>query len=240
MYKQQVKMNKEDVHVAKSLICQGHSQVEVARAVGVSASHMSRICAGDVHRDVPWPDPEIGERLMRDRREVISYKPLGDSRPDLASLALPPIARDKLTQISADNIRETQQMTEREALDQAIEKDKFRKEIRRRIERKIAELDEEEEKKFRAEMTAPREGGPDQNDPAVMPTAWEVKFLPWEEVQERGKGINLVEVADEEGDEITKRAIGIVFFKMPEEEWEGDQALQVIASITKQLRGTKK
>ncbi|KKK92348.1 hypothetical protein LCGC14_2703810, partial [marine sediment metagenome] len=59
------RMSELEVHQVKRFICEGFSQVQAARVVGVSAAHVSRICAGDVHRDVPWPNPAVGEKLMR-------------------------------------------------------------------------------------------------------------------------------------------------------------------------------
>lgn len=218
-----------EVHKVKLLICEGFSQTEVSRALDVSQGTVSKICLGDTHRDIPWPNPEVGEGLMRKR----GRRDEQDQAQARLTRGVPQLPEPRM---QIEEIEHTMQEAETSAVEQAREKVRIRAEIKKKIYQKVAELEEEEEREFRAKMTAPREGGPDQNDPAVMPTAWEVKFLPWEEVQERGKGINLVEVVDKEGDEITKRAIGIVFFKMDEEEWEGDQALQVIASIAKQLK----
>lgn len=239
MHRQQVKMTKEDIHIAKSLICQGHSQVAVARAVGISASHMSRICAGDVHRDIPWPDPSVGEKLMRDRREVISYTPLRDSRPDLASLSLPPVIRHNTAEISTGEIRDTQQATEGEAIEEARTKAAFRAELRRQVFERAEKVEDEMNKEFLKNITTVREGQREGKE-GKKPTAWDAKFIAWEEVIERAEKNMIVEVLKDNEDEILQRAIGIVFFAIPQDEWEGEQAVQMIASVVGQLKVSQK
>ena len=90
-------------------------------------------------------------------------------------------------------------------------------------------------------MLKPKEGKPDPNDPKKMPSIWEVSFLPWEEVLQKAEGVRIVQAArEEEEDSLIKRAIGIVFYVMPQEEWEGQQAMQVVTDVVGQLKKAEK
>ena len=230
MFKQQMKMSKEDVHVVKTLICEGYSQVAVARAVGISASHVSRICAGDVHRDVDWPNPEIGEKLMRERREVISYMPLGGGQP---SLILPPVPSDNTMQVPAEEIRKTHQASEQEAIKQAQEKTIKREEMRKEIFRRSELVEKEMDADFLQSMQ--HSGEPDQTEVKKMPSAWEVDFIPWQDLVEQAGEIEVVQALVEEGDEIARRAIGIVFYSLDKDKWGEDQTLGFIVSVRERL-----
>ena len=218
-----------EVHNIKLLICEGVSQTDVARAMDVSQGSVSKICLGDTHRDIPWPNAAVGEKLGR-KRGVRSQR--DEVQAQLASglPSLPVPQRPEPTQVI--------QATEQDAVEMARQEAAQSAGVKKEIYRRVAEMQEQEEKDFREAMKGDPDGVPDPNDPAVMPTAWEVSFLPWEEVLERAGGLDIVKVAEKDGGEILKRAIGIVLHSLDEETWDGDQALKIVESVVEQLEAS--
>ena len=220
------KLSDLEVHNVKLLICEGFSQIDVARALDISQGSVSRICLGDAHRDIPWPNPDIGEKLMR-ARGVRSQRDMVQAQ--LASgLAEPSIRQlPEPAQVIQSN--------EQDAVEQARQEVTERAAMRKEIFRRAAILEKEEQESFKALFKSPPGAKPDPSDPRAMASIWEVSFLPWEEVLERAGDIDLVKALEDGGDDLTKRAIGIVFYTMQEENWSGDQALRLVSSIVKQL-----
>lgn len=213
-----------EVHDIKRLICEGFSQTDTARAMDVSQAIVSKICMGDVHRDIPWPNPEVGEKVMRSR----GVRSDQDKAQAMLARGVPVIPAVQASQVI--------ESTEAEAVQAAREKAAYRAGLTREIEKRVALIEEEDEKAYREKMLKPAEGKPDPNDPKKMPSIWEVKFLSWGEVIEKEPGLSIVQVAEEEGDSLIQRAIGIVFYVMDQEEWESQQTLQVVADVIKQLK----
>ena len=60
-------MERDEVLRVKGLICLGYSQVETAEMTGISASQVNKISLGDIYRDIPWPDPDVGKIKMREQ-----------------------------------------------------------------------------------------------------------------------------------------------------------------------------
>ena len=216
------RMSELEVHQVKILICEGFSQVQVARVVGVSAAHVSRICAGDVHRDVPWPNPAIGEKLMR-------------------GMAL----RGEQDQVQAQLVSgvaqapQVVQATESEAIEQARQQAANREEWKKEIRRRAAIVEKEMDEEYLKDITTV--GEHENVDVKIMPTAWEVKFIPWEEVLEIAGGNSIVKAITEDGDyEIERRAVGIVFHSLKEEEWDAEQTPRMVAAVAEQLGETKR
>lgn len=56
----------EAVSVAKRLLFEGRSQLDVAALTGISQPTLSRIRAGKSHADVPWPDGTCGPMPEKD------------------------------------------------------------------------------------------------------------------------------------------------------------------------------
>ncbi len=247
-------MTSQEVWNVKLLICKGFSQIEVARAIGVSSAQISRICLGDAHRNIEWPNPEVGERLMREKRtregELSGWSPVGVPEAVVTQdiMDRKEVKGPKPLAIASEVI----EGAENDAITQARAKAEVRAKIKKEIVRRVALLEEEDEREFKEEIAKPSEGRPDQNDPKKMPTAWEAKFLLWEEVLERAGGNSIVEVLtdknhenieegkEDEDVEVTRRAVGIIFYSLPEEEWERGQAVQMIASVVRQLKQSSK
>ncbi|KKK86804.1 hypothetical protein LCGC14_2759610, partial [marine sediment metagenome] len=124
------RMSELEVHQVKMLICEGFSQVQVARVVGVSAAHVSRICAGDVHRDVPWPNPAVGEKLMRG----MAFR--GEQDQVQAQLVSGVAQAPQVVQATESEAIE-------QARQQAANREEWKKEIRRRAAIVEKEMDEE-------------------------------------------------------------------------------------------------
>ena len=216
------RMSELEVHQVKILICEGFSQVQVARVVGVSAAHVSRICAGDVHRDVPWPNPAVGEKLMR-------------------GMAL----RGEQDQVQAQLVSgvaqapQVVQATESEAIEAARQKAANREEMSKEIRRRAAIIEKEMDEEYLKDITTV--GEHENVDVKIMPTAWEVKFIPWEQVLEIAGGNSIVKAITEEGDyEIERRAVGIVFHSLKEEEWDAEQTPRMVVAVVEQLEGSKR
>ena len=64
------KLSLQQVQDIKLIICQGYSQAEAGRRVGVSAKTVSNICAEKVHKDIPWPCTDREARIARERKEL--------------------------------------------------------------------------------------------------------------------------------------------------------------------------
>lgn len=215
------RMSDLEIHQVKLLICEGFSQVEAARAIGISAAHVSRICSGDIHRDIPWPNPEVGEKLMK----ATAFRGKQDEVQAQLSRGI----------AQAPQVIET---TEAEAIEQAKQQAANRAEMKKQIEEAVEKLEKEEQEEF-IESMQPK-GPKSTKEVEKMPTAWEVSFLPWEEVLDRAGGNSIVEAIKDTEDEILQRAIGIVFCSLDPKEWDAEQTPRMIEAVAEQLEGAKR
>ena len=67
--------------------------------------------------------------------------------------------------------------------------------------------------------------------------------MAWQDVLDKAADHKIVEVLTDKDQEevskdieITRRAVGIVFRSLPEEEWESEKVVQMIGSVVGQLR----
>lgn len=218
-----------EVHQVKLLICEGFSQTDVARVLDLSQGTVSKICLGDTHRDIAWPNLAVGEKLMR-KRGVRSEQ-------DQAQARLVSGVPQAVPQLPEP--REVIQTSESEAIEQAREEVKKRQALREEIFRRAEVVEKEMDAEFLAAVTNVSEEI-DQTDPKRMASAWEVDFLPWEEVVGRAEDLDLVKVVEDNPDEVTQRAIGIVFLRENLEDWGSGQTLKKITSIVELLKETQK
>ena len=228
------RMSKLEVHQVKLLICEGFSQIDTARAMGVSGAQVNRICLGDVHRDVTWPNPALGESLMRKRgkraeRDEAQARLLGGVPQ------LPEPIRDVGEAIQVKDMSESEAI--RQAVDTADAKAK-------RLKKFTAFHEKLEKEEDVAHLERMKVTGPRSNAELPPPVSfWTLPFLEWEEVVEKAeKGNSIVEAiekGDPEAPDILKRAIGIVFLKEKDEDWDDEQTLLKISSVVEQLRKTK-
>ena len=233
------KMTKQEAWDVKLLICKGFSQIEAARAVGISGAQVSRICAGDAHRDVAWPNPVIGERLMSERKERKGETDrwmIGGAEEIRGIGEAPKYVEPPENTLPA---MQTLEMNEDEAIEQAREQATKREAMRQEIFKRVDEDNKEQDRLFRESM---RVTGPRSNAELPPPVSfWTLPFLEWEEVVGRAEEDNeIVATLKESPDEIVQRAIGIVFLKENNEDWDDEQTLLKISSVVEQLRKTKK
>ncbi|KKL95957.1 hypothetical protein LCGC14_1849420 [marine sediment metagenome] len=220
------KLSDLEVHNVKLLICEGHSQIDVARALDISQGSVSRICLGDSHRDVPWPNPAVGEKLMRPRGRRSEQ----DQVQAQLTTGVPVLPLPEPTQVV--------QATESEAIEQARQQAANREEWKKEIRRRAAIVEKEMDEEYLKDITTV--GEHENVDVKIMPTAWEVKFIPWEEVLEIAGGNSIVKAITEDGDyEIERRAVGIVFHSLKEEEWDAEQTPRMVAAVAEQLEEAK-
>ena len=244
------RMTKHEVYTVKLKICQGYSQIDAARAVGISASTVNRICLGDIHRDIPWPNPEVGEELLRERRVrdqvnrpqgeltrgVIEIPgPLGvEDAQDVIERALALQAGQEVEQTSPSV--QPAQMSEADAVDQARAKAEQKADNKRTLNRLAAEAEEEMEREWLADFTKPYEYKGKKAEPNK--TMWDVKFMSWKAVLKGAKENDVVKALEDNPDDIAKRAVGIVFFNVDKDKWADDLTLRVITGVIKQLKET--
>ncbi|KKK69806.1 hypothetical protein LCGC14_2930340, partial [marine sediment metagenome] len=225
------RLSKLEVHQVKLLICEGFSQTDTSRALDISQAIVSKICMGDVHRNVPWPNPALGESLMRKRgkraeRDEAQARLLGGVPQ------LPEPIRDVGEAMQVKDMSESEAI--RQALDTADAKAKRLK--------KFTEFHEELEKEDEAaHFERMKVTGPKSEAELPPPVSfWTLPFLEWEEVVGRAEKGNSIVEAIEKGDpetpDILKRAIGIVFLKEKDEDWDDEQTLLKISSVVEQLR----
>ena len=225
------RLSKLEVHQVKLLICEGFSQTDTSRALDISQAIVSKICMGDVHRGVPWPNPALGESLMRKRGKRVE-RDEAQARLLGGVPQLPEPIRD------VGEAMQVKDMSESEAIKQALDT----AEAKAKRLKKFTEFHEGLEKKEEAEfLERMKVTGPKSNAELPPPVSfWTLPFLEWEEVVEKaGEDNGIVTTLKESPDEIVQRAIGIVFLKENNEDWDDDQTLLKISSVVEQLRKTK-
>lgn len=128
-------------------------------------------------------------------------------------------------------------MSEEEAIAQARRANDARAEKVKQITALSEKVEQDMEDEWLAVVTAPQ-GGPDPTTPK-MPTAWDVKFMSWKAIVKKApedKIVLALNSADAKDVDLQKRAVGIVYKDLPQEEWGTDKAVRMIASVVPQLR----
>ena len=226
------KMSELEVHQVKVLICEGFSQIDTARIIGISATHVNRICKGDVHRDVPWPNAAVGEKLMVMR--TVRSKTDEVQAQLTSGLIEPPSQRETI------DAPQVIQASEQEAIAQAQKEAENREEMRKEIFRRSALVEKEMDDEFLEAMT-PADDRPREAKGPPLPTVWDVAFLSWEEVLERAQSNSIVQVligiegTNDIKDITMQRAVGIVFHSLNEKEWDAEQTPKMVAAVAEQL-----
>ncbi len=224
------RLSRYEIWNIKKLICEGLSQTDVARVLDISQGSVSKICLGDLHRDIPWPNLKIGDRLMRDRGAR------GETPGVQAQLMSEALEKD-----------EWQQEFEEEAVQKARDKAENNEKVKEEMQRRIVELEEEQEREFKAAMIgqgdkpAPLE----QKELKELPSAWEAQFIAWDKILKDAGHLDMVKAIEdatdtEEDSDMLKRAIGIVFFTREPEEWGTDQTVRLVSTVVKQLSQSRK
>ncbi len=226
-----------EVHEVKRLLCEGWSQTDISRALDISQGTVNKIYLGDTHRDIPWPNKEVGEKFMRERGKRAERDKV-QARLMSGVPQLPEPVRD------IREARQVREMNEDEAVEQARKAAELRRVRFREIERRIEEDDKEQDRLFKEKMKG--DGVIDQTEVKPQVSFWSLPFLEWEKVVGRAKDIDVVDlIADKvddlnDYDKIVQRAIGIVFLQEEQEDWEDEQVLKKIASVVEQLKVEEK
>ncbi len=254
-----MKMSVKEVMVVKRMLCEGFSQMDVARQVGVSGAHVNRICLGDAHRDVPWPDEAMGRAFMRERTvrdgflktKTSAFKDINHPSFETRS--------DHMEEIKAQQaaIEEAHPGIYDEREEKVSEKDAQAMALMgaemashdpedgesgqlKNIRAAIAMVHEKREENYLAMATKIDETAV-RVDAPPPPSIWTAAFLEWDHLLKVVPHNSIVQsipedVRSEGENEVMKRAIGIVFKHTKEEEWESDNVIKMISSTVINLR----
>ncbi len=236
------RMSMKEVMLLKAMISQGHSQIDVSRAIGISAAHVNRIVLGDTHRDVPWPPGIDGSIFMKHkvRRDQTVIRAI--QAPTLEPVVHPIVNSATLPTVEGYEDRSTLEMAdeaERKAIDEEVARRMEKKRVMDMFNEMSDKIDEEDNLKYLEIVN--KSGPPGVAAEKSTKTLWDVPFMDYDTLVEKAGDNPIVQaLTSEQPEEALIRAVGIVFFNLAEEKWEDDVAINFIRDTHEKLLKSKR